>query len=439
LDSSPYVVQRDVISLPEHSVRRRRFVEAAGLGAVSVLTGCSRNLLASPAERLEVLHGWAEGDGATAIQSLVESFESRRPDVEAKFTQIAGGGNENLNTVVDYRIHDGDPPGSFANWAGKNLQRYDGALGTVDDVWAANDFEDVHVDEAVDLHRYDGAFRAVPIGSHRLNDLFYNVEVVESAGVDPDAIESVDALVDALAAVKSETDATPMTHAMAGTWTTTQLWAAVMLGQEGYQPYVDFIEGNGSERAVRATFETTANLLENYITYDASSLDMLGSNVNIIEGNAAFIHQGNWAAGTFAPAEDFEYGRQWDAIEFPGTANMYTLHVDSFVYPADNPTPQRSKTWLEFVGGETAQIAFNRHKGSIPTRTDIDMSEFNQYLQETATEFQQVAYRPPSLQHGLAVSPDEVSALNRVISDHFSGPYDVDVATAQFLDVVNAP
>jgi len=30
-----------------------------------------------------------------------------------------------------------------------------------------------------------------------------------------------------------------------------------MLGVNGYQPYMDFLEGNGDESAVRSAFETT--------------------------------------------------------------------------------------------------------------------------------------------------------------------------------------
>lgn len=392
--------------------------------------------LPDPEELVEILHGWAAGDGSTAVEALTKAFREEYPNVEAEFEPIGGGGNENINTVVEYRLSNNDPPSAFANWPGKNLQRYEGELGEIDEIWNENDFQDVHVDEAVELHQQGGSFRAVPLGSHRLNNLFYRVEILEEAGVDPSGIDSLDALIDALDAVESETEATPMTHAMAGTWTTTQLWAAVMLGQEGYLSYMNFIEGNGSEEAVRATFETTASILENYITYDADSLSLTGSNNNVINGDAAFIHQGNWTAGAFGNAEDFEYEEHWGANAFPGTENMYTLHFDSFLYPADNPTPGDSKTWMEFVGSETAQVAFNQYKGSIPTRSDVDMTEFNQYLQDAAVDFQNAEHRPPTLQHGLAVTADKMSALNDVISSSFTGPYEVDAATSGFLDAL---
>jgi glucose/mannose transport system substrate-binding protein len=386
---------------------------------------------------LEVLHGWTGGDGAEAAEALASAFGEAHPDVEAEFNPIGGGGNENLDAVVANRLQSGDPPSSFANWPGKNLQRYEGVLGSVDDVWEAGNFEEVMVDEAVELHQQGGSFRAVPLGSHRLNCLFYNVSVVEEAGVDPDSLNSVSALMDACETVASETDKIPMTHGMSGTWTTTQLWAAMMLGQEGYDEYMAFIEGEGSEEAVRATFESTATLLENYISEDASSIGLTESNQNIINGNAAFIHQGNWAAGAYRNAEGFDYDEDWGFKTFPGTEGMYTLHFDSFLYPSDNPSPQASKTYLEFVGSKEAQIAFNQFKGSIPTRTDVDMGEFGPYLQETAQDFAEAEQRPPTLQHGLAVTREKMTALNEVVSSEFTGPYNVDAATQGFMDAVS--
>jgi len=339
--------------------------------------------------------------------------------------------------VVANRLSNNDPPGSFANWPGKNLQRYTGALGSVDDVWEEEGFADSHIQEAVDLHQQDGTFRAVPLGSHRLNNLFWNVEVVEEAGVDPSSITDMSAMVDALDAVASETDAVPMTHAMSGTWTTTQLWAAVMLGTEGVDAYTNFIEGSPDRAAVKSAFESTAEILENYISDDAASLDLTGSNNNIINGDAAFIHQGNWAAGAYGNAEDFEYEADWGAKAFPGTENMYTLHFDSFLYPGDNPTPEASKEWLRFVGSEAAQTAFNPLKGSIPTRTDVDLSEFDDYLQDAAADFEEAEHRPPTLQHGLAVVRETMNALNDVIADEFTGPYNVEAATDGFVDAVS--
>ncbi|GAA0725782.1 glucose/mannose transport system substrate-binding protein [Halorubrum trapanicum] len=431
-------MSRDNSADSENGLTRRHYVAGAGSLATVGIAGCSGGDGGDGSgDPVEVLHGWTGGDGAAAAEALEEAFNEAHPDTGLDMNPIGGGGNQNLDAVVANRLQSDDPPGAFAGWPGPNLLRYQGVLGSVDDVWEENDFEDVMVEEATELHQQDGSYRAVPLGSHRLNCLFYNVSVVEDAGVDVGSLDSPSALIDALETVSNETDAIPMTHAMAGTWTTTQLWGAVLLGESGYQPYMDFLEGNGDEEAVRSAFETTAEILENYISDDASSIALTESNQNIINGDAAFIHQGNWAAGAFRNAEDFDYEDDWGFKTFPGTEGMYTLHFDSFIYPANNPTPEASKTWAAFAGSPEAQIAFNQYKGSIPTRTDVSMDEFGPYLQETAEDFANAEYRPPNLQHGLGVPSETMTALNDVISSEFTGPYNVDAATTGFLDAVS--
>ncbi|MDB9233941.1 ABC transporter substrate-binding protein [Halorubrum ezzemoulense] len=431
---------------------RRHFVGATGAATLAGLAGCSGGNGGDGSDggdgdgsdgdggsdnTLEVLHAWTGGDGARAAEALVAAFEEEYPDVDHEFNPIGGGGNQNLDAVVANRLQNGDPPSSFANWPGPNLQRYEGVLGEVGGVWESEGFEDVMVDEAVDLHQYNGAYRAVPLGSHRLNCLFYNTSVVEEAGVDPDSLTSVSALIDALETVQSETDAIPMTHGASGTWTTTQLFASTMLGQEGYDAYMSFLDGSPDEAAVRATFESLAEILGNYINEDASSIGLTESNQNIIEGNAAFIHQGNWAAGAYRNAEDFNYDEDWGFKTYPGSEGMYMLHFDSFLYPSDNPSPEATEQFMAFAGSEAAQVAFNQYKGSIPTRTDVDMSQFGPYLQETQEDFASADQRPPNLQHGLGVPSETMTSLNDVISSEFSGPYDVDAATQGFVDAVS--
>ncbi|NUB92092.1 carbohydrate ABC transporter substrate-binding protein [Haloterrigena sp. SYSU A121-1] len=404
----------------------------AGTASVTALAGCT----GGGGSTLEVLHGWTGGDGAEAADALFSAFEEEHSDVEYDENPIGGGGNENLDQTVANRLQGGNPPSSFAGWPGANLEQYEDAVGDIEsEVWDEADLKDAHVEEAVELCQHNGGFSAVPLGSHRLNDLFYNVEVLESAGVDPSSIDSADALIDALDAVESETDATPFAFSLAP-WCILQTWAQTMLGEHGYEAYMNFIEGNGDESAVRDTFEKLEQIL-GYINSDAASVDFTEVNQDIMSGDAAFIHQGNWVAGAYlSPDRDLTYGEDWDAIQYPGTEDYYTLHIDSFIYPSDNPTPDDTATWLQFVGSEEAQVAFNQYKGSIPTLTDVSTDEFNDYLTDTIDDFDNVSEKPPTLAHGLAVDTSTQADLEDVLNNNFADPYDVDGATSGFMDSV---
>ncbi|NKE34913.1 carbohydrate ABC transporter substrate-binding protein [Natronococcus sp. JC468] len=418
-----------------HSRRRvLKGVGAASAAGMASLAGCLTGEEESE-NTLEVLHGWTGGDGAEAADALFSAFEEEHSDVDLNNKPIGGGGNENLDQTVSTRLNSGDPPSAFAGWPGSNLEQYDGVLGDIQsDVWEEAGLEDAHVEEAVEACQFDDGYSAVPIGSHRMNDLFYNVGVLEDAGVDPESLDDVDALIDALETIDSETDATPLAMSLEA-WAILQTWAVVMLSTQGYDAYMSFIEGDGDESAVRDTFETLEELLSNYINDDAASVGFTEVNQDIMSGDAAFIHEGNWVAGAYIN-EDLEYGEEWGAIRYPGTEDMYGLHIDSFIYPGDNPSPEATATFLRFAGGETAQVAFNQYKGSIPTRSDVSTEEFNDYLTETIEDFEAASEKPPTLAHGLAVDQSTQSSLEDVLNNNFADPFDVDAATTGFMDAI---
>lgn len=272
---------------------------------------------------------------------------------------VGGGGDQDLDAAVANRLQSNDPPGVFANWSGPNLSCYEGVLGSIDDAWGENNSEKVTVDETIEFHQQGGSCQAVPLGSHHLNCPFYNASVVDEAGIDADSLDSPSAFADTFEMVQSETNVVPMTYAMFGTWTTTQLWGAMVLTVNGYQPYMDFFSGESSESAVHSIFETTAEMFENYISDDATSLNLIASNQNIINGSAAFVRQDSWAADVFRNAESFAYNEDQGFKMFLGTEGIYTPHMDSFLYPVDSPVSEALKTWAAFVGSPEVQIALN--------------------------------------------------------------------------------
>jgi glucose/mannose transport system substrate-binding protein len=428
--------------------QRRRFLKlaaAGGLVGTAGLAGCAgqssddqETQTESPFP-LEVMHGWTGGDGKEAITALTDGFKEKYPDMDTMFKPIGGVANVGLNTLINQRFANQDPPSSFAAWPGKHLSQYtaDDLLGDItDSVWSHNDMESGFLEEAKELSKSDGAYVAVPIGSHRLNNLFYNVSVLEDAGVDPSSISSPEKLVSALEAVDQNTDAAGMAQAMTGANTVLQLWGATFLGNQGYQPYMDLINGDGDVDAVKESLELVKQYAQ-YFNEDADSTSPPGANEKIMNGEAAFLHQGNWMAGGYR-ANDLTYNEDWGWIAFPGTSNMYTLHFDAFVYPGDNPSPQKSAKWLRYVGSKEAQIEFNKRKGSIPARTDVSKDEFGPYLQETIEDFASVDHKPPTIAHGLAVSPDKLVECRKVLNNNFMGPYNVDAAAEGLIDALSA-
>jgi len=239
----------------------------------------------------------------------------------------------------------------------------------------------------------------VPLNIHRINNLFYNVSVVESAGVDPTSLSSPSDLVSACETIASETDAVPFAHQTSGAWPTGQLFGTTLLAQAGVEGYTNFIEGNGGKSEVQSALEHIVALRE-YYPGDSASISFTEANTMVMEGDAVFIHQGDWAAGAYSNSEGFNYGEDWNQVTYPGSAGSYQLNMDSFPYLANNPSPDATRAFLSYCGSPEGQVLFNAKKGSIPPRTDADVSQLNAFQQDQFDDFTSSDDQPPSIQHG---------------------------------------
>ncbi|MFB6078825.1 MAG: ABC transporter substrate-binding protein, partial [Halarchaeum sp.] len=344
-----------------------------------------------------------------------------------------------LNATVTRRLANNNPMSSFANWPGENLKRYEGALMDLEkDVWEANGLKDKIFGPAVEKSKFNGKMPTVPIGSHRLNNLFYNVHVFEEAGVNAEDLTDVSSLMDALEKIKKNTDAAPMAQAMKAPFTNLQLFTEILMSQSGVSTYMDFINGNPDRSAVVDALETEKTILTNYINSDASSISFTTANSKVMSGKAGCIHEGNWVYGMYRSDESFKYKEDWDWIPFPGTEDLYVFHLDSFVAPANNPTPEATKSWEAFVGSKDAQITFNNPKGSVPPRKDVDPEKLTPFLKMTYKDLLSADKLPPTTAHGLAVPPKTLGQLKSAFGNDFMDPYHVEKTADALVSAVSS-
>ncbi|MDS0260755.1 ABC transporter substrate-binding protein [Haloarcula sp. S1CR25-12] len=419
----------------DSGLSRRRVLQSAGVAAAAGLAGCGGGGGDSGANSIELLHAWSDGDGNAAIEALIGGFQEAHPDVEFAEEPVNGAARSNLDQVVQNRLQANDPPSTFQTWPGETLNKFGDAYADIEgDVWN-DDLKNNYLEGPQAQAQLDGTYVTVPLNIHRINNLFYNQNVLDDAGVDPSSLSSPSDVVDACATISQETDAVPFAHQTSGTWSTTQLWETILLAEGGIDGYEAFTNGNGNRSDVKAALDSVVALSE-YYPSDASSLSFTEANTLVMDGNAAFIHQGDWAAGAYGNADGFNYGEQWGQITYPGTSGSYLLNMDSFPFLANNPSPEATKTFLSYCGSAEGQVLFNAEKGSIPPRSDADVSQLNQFQQDQYEDFNNADNQPPSVEHGLAVSP----GIKTNISSAFSGfleSYDADATADALLESFN--
>lgn len=424
--------------MPEHdpTLSRRTVLTTTSAAAVAGLAGCSGGSSGSGddggsgSNELELLHAWSSGDGKDAIAALIKGFKEEHPDITFAEEPVNGAARSNLDQVVLNKLQANDPPSTFQTWPGEALKKFEGAFSDIEGTVWNEDLKQNYLAGPKKQAQLDATYVTVPLNIHRINNLFYNTAVLDEAGVDPTTLSSTSDLLDACATISENTDAVPFAHQTGAAWSTVQLWETILLEQAGIDGYEAFINGNGDVGAVESALQSVVDLSE-YYPSDSSSISWTEANTLVMEGNAAFIHQGDWAAGAYSGREGFNYGEDWDQVTYPGTSGSYALNMDSFPFMANNPSPEATRKFLSYCGSAEGQVLFNEKKGSIPPRSDADVSSLNQFQQDQFDDFNSADNQPPSIQHGLAVAPGVATNIGSVFSA-FLEDYDA-AATAEAL------
>ena len=424
----------------KRSATRRQYLLATGAAGAAVLAGCVDDEDPEDVggngdgDGLEIVHWWTAGGEEEAFNALVDGFEEAT-DYEANPNPAPGGAGAAIDAEVQTRVLDEDPPGTFQIWPGEALRTYTDAdaLESVGDHWE-DGAEDAYLESVVEASSPEGEIVAVPINIHRLTNIFDNTEVLDDAGVDIDGIESPE---DLLEAFETADDAgyVGLAQQTQEPWGTLQLWEVVFTGQHGVDTFQQFLDGEAAD--LEDEINESLSLLEEYSEYfneDAGTVSWDEANAGVITGDAAFHHNGDWAAGEYQGAEDFEYGEEWDYAAFPGTDGVYTLVMDSFVMPANNPSPEATEAFIEYCSTVDAQERFNPPKGSIPPRTDVPTDEFPPFLQDQMEDFEASDEQVTSISHGSGLEPDQASEVEEAFAV-FTDNWDPDETTQELVGI----
>ncbi|ASK19452.1 MULTISPECIES: ABC transporter substrate-binding protein [unclassified Halomonas] len=390
--------------------------------ALAVAAGTSMAASTSQANEVEVLHWWTSGGEARAANVLKELMEAEGYGWQD--FAVAGGGGETAMTVLKSRAMSGNPP-SAALINGPEIQEWGklGLLGNLDEVAAAEGWNDLLPEIVADIMRYDGHYVAVPANVHRVNWLWANPDVLEAAGVEMPT--TLDELFTAGEAIR-EAGFVPLAHG-GQAWQDATVFESVVLGSQGAEFYQQALveldpEALGGEQMIAALedFKRLRELMDEGM----SGRDWNIATAMVIEGTAGFQIMGDWAKGEFTAA-GLTAGEDYLCAAAPGTEDAFTLNIDSLTMfrMSDDAGREAQQTLARLVLEPTFQEAFNLAKGSIPARADLDISEFDSCAQQSLADFQRTADEGglvPSLAHGMAVRADVQGAIFDVVTNYFN-------------------
>ncbi|MEN0130349.1 MAG: ABC transporter substrate-binding protein [Brevundimonas sp.] len=376
------------------------------------------------ASQVEVFTWWASGSEKTGLDALVKVFGEQHPETKFVNGAVAGGAGQAAKDLLQTRLQAGDPPDTFQAHAGAELTDYiaAGQLQDVSNLYSEFKLTDVFPKDLIARLTVDGKIYSVPSNIHRANVVWANPAVLKDAGLDPNAkYATIADWFPALDAVKAKGKTA---LSVAAPWTQVQLLETVLISDLGAEGYNGLWDGKTDWSGADVTKALTDfEKLMSYTNEDRAGLDWGDATAQVIDGTAGFNVMGDWAEAAFQEAKKVAPA---DYIYFPvpGTDGVFDFLADSFTLPVGAKHPGGTKNWLDTISSKDGQLAFNKAKGSIPARNDIDKSEFGAYQQTAIDSFGKDTI-VSSLAHGAAAPITVLTAITDATSKFTTGATDL--------------
>jgi glucose/mannose transport system substrate-binding protein len=373
---------------------------------------------------VEVLHWWTSGGEAAALNVLKEDLKGK--GFGWVDMPVAGGGGEAAMTALRARVTAGNPP-TAVQMLGYDIQDWaqQGALGNLDDIAAKEGWDKVVPEALQKFAKYDGHWISAPVNVHSTNWVWINKAALDKAG--GKAPESWDELVAVLDKMKAN-GITPLGHG-GQAWQDATVFDGVVLaeGTDFYkQAFIDLDPAAlGGEKMANA-FNRFMKL-RTYVDDNFSGRDWNLASAMVIKGEAGMQMMGDWAKGEFLKAGQ-KPGADFVCIRFPGTQGAVTFNSDQFamfkVSGDDNVKAQLEMA--SSIESPKFQSAFNVVKGSVPARTDVPDTDFDDCGKKGIKDLAEANSAGKlfgSMAHGHAAPAAIKNAAYDVITGAFNGKY----------------
>ncbi|WP_432287006.1 ABC transporter substrate-binding protein [Aminobacter sp. BA135] len=394
--------------------------------------------MAQAEESVEVLHWWTSGGEAAALDVLKKNLEGQ--GVTWKDMPVAGGGGEAAMTALRARVTAGDPPTAvqalgfdITDWANQ------GVVGDLGEVADKEGWDKVVPAALQNFAKHDGKWIAAPVNVHSTNWVWISKKALDAAG--GKAPETWDELVAVLDKMQAN-GITPLGHG-GQAWQDATIFDAVVLslGTDFYKSSMIDLDpaALGGDKMVEA-FDRMAKL-KTYVDKDFSGRDWNLASAMVIEGKAGMQMMGDWAKGEFLKAGQ-KPGTDFVCIRFPGTQGAVTFNSDMFMmFKVGDDKKKAQMQMAADIEDPAFQSSFNVVKGSVPARTDVPDTAFDDCGKKGIKDLAEASTGGKlfgSMAHGYAAPAAVKNALYDVVTRHFNGELDSKAAAKALAEAVAA-
>jgi multiple sugar transport system substrate-binding protein len=298
-----------------------------------------------------------------AMEELIAGFEKANPDIKVKWNNFD---HEGYKSAIRNFLT-ADAPDVAAWYAGNRMAPFvkAGLFEPVDDVWAANGFNDQLKSAAASM-TIDGKKWGVPYTYYQWG-IYYNKEAYKKAGVEvPKTWAEFVANCEKFKAVGIDC----LTTGTKSLWPAAGIFDYMDLRTNGYEFHMDLANGKvaWTDPKVKATFAEWAKIAP-YTTANHAAIDWQDAAALLSQGKAANYVMGNFAVATFK-----EGGLTNDTLGYmvfpeitPGIPRAEEAPTDTFHIPSAAKNKVDAKKFLAYLGSPEAQTKMNATLGQLPT------------------------------------------------------------------------
>ncbi|MCE0505040.1 ABC transporter substrate-binding protein [Roseivivax sp. GX 12232] len=392
---------------------------------------------AGQAEDVEVLHWWTAGGEAAALNVLKDDLGGQ--GIGWQDMPVAGGGGTQAMTVLRARVTSGNAP-TAVQMLGFDIQDWaaEDALADLNPIAEAAGWNQVIPAAIQRFATHDGQWVAAPVNVHSTNWVWANAGILAELDLEPP--QDWDGFVAALEAAQ-EAGYVALAHG-GQPWQDATVFDAVAMatgGPEFYQEaFIDLDEDTLASDTMRQVFDRMATL-RGYVDDNFSGRDWNLATAMVINDEAAFQMMGDWAKGEFLNAGETP-GEDFLCFRFPGTQDQVIFNSDQFaMFDQSGAVSDEQAALAQAILSPEFQIAFNKVKGSVPARTDLEVDALDACGQQGYAQFKAAAESGNlmgSFAHGHANPAAVKNAMYDVVTAHFNGEYDSEVAVEELVTAV---
>lgn len=368
-------------------------------------------------EKAEVMHWWTSGGESAAVAKLAGAYRA----AGGVWTDTAIAGGDQARSVAINRMVGGNPPTAAQFNISKQFQDIveQGMLNNVDELASKERWDSSLPEPIRDVIKIKGHYYAVPVNIHMPAWFWYSKSAFKKAGIEKEPA-TPDELFAALDKLKSA-GLIPLAHG-GQAWQETIVFMAMLSNVGGKDLYLHVLRDHDATALNSEAFRKVLlsfKRLKSYVDSASPGRNWNDTTALLINGKAGMQIMGDWVMGEFAAARQTA-GKEFGCIPGLGPTTPYLIQGDVFVFPktSNADTLRSQKLLASIVVNPTVQVEFNKLKGSIPVRSDVDASQMN-LCARTGIEIMKNKERHAGIGE-IYLTPDQNGALTDVLTAYWN-------------------